>query len=279
MKICLALICFMGLFCPLTAQILYTPQDVQVFNAIINAAQKADLSNSAMSVIILHTGKQFLGTPYVGGVLDIPETENLVVNLSQLDCVTYLEIVVALSMTIKKGKTQFEDFCHELTFIRYRNGVMNGYASRLHYFSEWIHNNEQKGILENISAAIGGKPFVKKINMMTTNRVNYPHLKEDSSLNVIRQAEERLSSMQLFHMPKEELLFAGDKIQDGDLIAITTAIDGLDVAHVGIAIHVNSELHLMHASSLSKKVEISGISLFEMLCNKSTYTGILVARF
>lgn len=269
----------MGLFCPLTAQILYTPQDVQVFNAIINAAQKADLSNSAMSVIILHTGKQFLGTPYVGGVLDIPETENLVVNLSQLDCVTYLEIVVALSMTIKKGKTQFEDFCHELTFIRYRNGVMNGYASRLHYFSEWIHNNEQKGILENISAAIGGKPFVKKINMMTTNRVNYPHLKEDSSLNVIRQAEERLSSMQLFHMPKEELLFAGDKIQDGDLIAITTAIDGLDVAHVGIAIHVNSELHLMHASSLSKKVEISGISLFEMLCNKSTYTGILVARF
>lgn len=268
----------MHLLCPLIAQVLYTQHDVQVFNTVMNEAKKAALSDSAIGSIVHHVGKQLLNTPYVGGLLDKPETENLVVDLSRFDCVTYLESVVALSITIQKGKTSFEDFCHELKFIRYRNGVINGYASRLHYFSEWIHNNEQKGILEDITATIGGKPFVKKIHVMTTNRVNYPHLNDCISLNAIKQAEERLSSIQKLYLPKEDLLHTPHKINDGDLIAITTTIDGLDVAHVGIAVHVNSKLHLMHASTRKEKVEISEASLFEMLRNNSTFTGIMVAR-
>ncbi len=268
----------MGLSCHLIAQVLYTPQDVQVFDEIVSEARKADLSDSAVSSMILFIGKQFIDTPYIGGILDEPETEKLVADLSRLDCVTFLESVVALSRTIKKGKTQFEDFCHELEFIRYRDGVMKGYASRLHYFSEWIQNNAQKGILEHISADIGGKPFVKKINIMSSNRVNYPHLKQDSALIAVKQAEERLSVTQHCYLPKEELLLHVDKIRNGDLIALVTSVDGLDVSHVGIAVYKNSELHLMHASSLSKKVEISTGSLFEMLRRNSSYTGIMVAR-
>lgn len=278
MKIYLTLIFSIGLPGYLDAQVLYTQHDVQVFSTVMNEANKAHLSDSSIGSMVLYVGKQLLNTPYAGGLLDVPEAENLVVDLSRLDCVTYLESVVAFSMTIKKGKTSFEDFCHELKFIRYRDGVMNGYASRLHYFSEWIHNNEQKGILEDITATIGGKPFVKKIHMMTTNRVNYPHLNDCISLNAIKQAEETLNSIRKFYLPKEDLLHNANKINEGDLIAITTAIDGLDVAHVGIAVHVNSELHLMHASSLNKKVEISKGSLFEMLRNNATYTGIMVAR-
>jgi len=262
----------------LIAQGLYTHDDVKVYNSILSEAKRSDLCDSAIDKIIISVGKQFLGTPYVGGVLDLPETENLVIDLSRLDCVTYLESTIALSIIIKESKTQFEDFCDELEFIRYRNGIMNGYASRLHYFYDWINNNQQKGILENITETIGGKPFVKNINCMTAKRTNYPHLKEDSSLYIIKMIEAELSVMNKFYIPKEELPQAEDQIQDGDLIALATTIDGLDVAHVGLAIHLNNQLHLMHASSLNKKVEISEVSLFEMLRNKSTYAGIIVAR-
>jgi hypothetical protein len=155
---------------------------------------------------------------------------------------------------------------------------MNGYASRLHYFCDWINNNQQKGILENITEGIGGKPFVKDINIMTSNRTKYSHLKEDSSFIIVRKVEEELSSMNKFYIPKDEIQQAECKIQDGDLIALTTTINGLEVAHVGIAIHFNHRLHLMHASSLDKKVEISDIPLSEMVQNKTTYAGIIVSR-
>lgn len=278
MKICLAIFFSVGLSCHLFAQVLFTQQDVQVFNAMVREAEKAGLSDSAINQIVFYIGKQFINTPYIGGILDEPETENLVVDLSHMDCVTYLESVVALSMVIKKDKIQFEDFCRELEFIRYRNGVMNGYASRLHYFSEWIQNNAQKGVLEHITENIGGKPFTGKTNIMTSNRAKYPHLKEDSALIAIKEAEEQLSAMQHYYVPKEELLSCSEKIRNGDLIALVTSIDGLDVEHVGIAVYLQSELHLMHASSLSKKVEISKGSLDELLRNKSSCNGIMVAR-
>jgi len=262
----------------LIAQAVYSQKDIQVFNSILSEAKKSNLSDSAIDKIVIYVGKQFLGSSYVGGVLDKPETEKLVIDLSGLDCVTYLESAIALSIIIKENKTQFEDFCNVLKFIRYRNGVMNGYASRLHYFYDWINNNQQKGILENITEAIGGKPFVKSINCMTLKRANYPHLKEDSSLINVKKVEEELSSMNKFYIPKEEMLLAEDAIRDGDLIAFATTLEGLEVAHVGIAIHLNNRLHLMHASSLNKKVEISEMPLYEMLRSKSTYAGIIVAR-
>ena len=134
MKVFLMLLFSIQLPCHLIAQVLYSQQDIQVFNSILYEAKKTNLSDSAIDKIVIYAGKQFLGSPYVGGVLDKPETENLVIDLSGLDCVTYLESTIALSIVIKKNKTQFEDFCNELKFIRYRDGVMNGYASRLHYF-------------------------------------------------------------------------------------------------------------------------------------------------
>lgn len=262
----------------LIAQALYSQKDIQVFNVVMSEAKKANLSDSAIDRIVLFVGKQFMGIPYVGGVLDKPETENLVIDLSQLDCVTYLESTIALSVIIKENKTQFEDFCHKLKFIRYRDGEMKGYASRLHYFYDWINNNQQKGILGNITENIGGRTFVKDIHYMTKNRTKYPHLKEDSSLVIVKMVEEELSSMRKFYIPKEEIPLAEEKIRDGDLVAIATTMDGMEVAHVGIAVHLSTGLHLMHASSLNKKVEISEVSLFEMLKNKSSYAGIIVSR-
>lgn len=262
----------------LVAQILYSQKDVQIINSILSDAKKTNLSDSTIDKIVIHVGKQFLGTPYVGGVLDKPVIENLVIDISELDCVTFLENTVALSLTIRKNKIQFEDFCNELKFIRYRDGIMNGYASRLHYFYDWINNNEKKGVLQNITSVTGGKPYLRTVNSMTVNRLKYAHLKDDSSALVVKKVEEELTTMSKFYLPKEDIRLAEDNIKDGDLIALTTTIEGMEVAHVGIAIHQNSRLHFMHASSLGKKVEISSVPLFDMIKNKTIYTGIIVAR-
>lgn len=278
MRVILILLFSILFTCHIGAQVIYSQKDIQFFDAVLWEAKKTNLSDSSIDKIVLHVGKLFLGKPYVGGILDRPATENLVINLNGLDCVTYLESAIALSMIIKQNKTGFEDFCSELKFIRYRNGVMDGYASRLHYFYDWINDNQQKGILENITANIGGQFFVKDINIMSQNRIKYPHLKEDSSLIILKKIEEELSSMNKFYIPKEEIQLSENQIQDGDLVAIATTIYGLEVAHVGIVIHINKELHIMHASSLNKKVEISEVSLSEILKNNSTYSGIIISR-
>ncbi|HLO59529.1 MAG TPA: N-acetylmuramoyl-L-alanine amidase-like domain-containing protein [Bacteroidales bacterium] len=262
----------------LISQEICSPGDIKIFNSIINFSKQTHLSDSSIDRIILETGKQFLGTPYVGGVLDEPENENLVINLTGLDCVTFLESTLALAIIIKSDKAGFSDFCRELKYIRYRNGIMNGYGSRLHYFYDWIRDNEQKGILENITKEIGGISFDKKIEAMSAQRDKNPHLKNDSAFRAIRKAEEELTLMDKYFIPKEEIKKAESKIHDGDLVAFATTLQGMEVAHVGIAIHLNNELHLMHASSLDKKVEISDITLSEFAFKKASYLGIIVAR-
>lgn len=256
---------------------IYTQDDIRIFNQIVSGAEKINLSDSTLDKIIIHVGRQFLGTAYVGGLLDKPEKECLVINLNGLDCVTFLESTVALSLIIKENKTRFEDFCEQLKFIRYRNGILDGYSSRLHYFYEWLNNNQQKGILENITEVVGGKPYDKKVNFMTANFTKYPHLGAEH-ITIIKKVEEELSTLQKFCIPKAEIWSVEDRIDDGDLVAFATTINGLEVEHVGIAIHVNGRLHLMHASSVNKKVEISKFPLSDMAENKSTYAGIIVAR-
>jgi hypothetical protein len=262
----------------LISQEIYSNKDAETFNSIIQYSKKINLSDSSIDRIIVNIGKQFIGTPYVGGLLDAPENENLVINLSGLDCVTFLESTIALAEIIKANKTSFSDFCSELKYIRYRNGIMNGYGSRLHYFYGWIRDNEQKGILGNITREIGGRTFEKKIGAMSAQRDKNPHLKNDSAFRAIRKAEEELTIMDKYYIPKEEIKKAESKIHDGDLIAFATSLEGMEVAHVGIAIHVNDELHLLHASSLDKKVEISDITLSDFAFKKTSYLGIIVAR-
>ncbi len=241
-------------------------------------AEKFRWPDSSVSDIIINVGRHLLGKQYVGGVLDKPAKESLVINLEELDCVTFLESTVALAIVIKERKTGFEDFCNQLKFIRYRNGVQGDYTSRLHYFYEWIVNNQNKGILENITESIGGKPLVKNINFMSRNSSKYPGLSLDSSIDEIRKSEEWLNSLNKHYIPKAEIRQRESMIRSGDLIAITTTVEGLEVAHVGFAIRVNNSLHFMHASSTNKKVEVSELPLHEFIQNKASWSGIIVAR-
>ena len=83
----------------------------------------------------------FLGTPYAGGTLEhVPEI--LTVNLHETDCILLVETCTAMTLLLKEctdgGIPSFEDFCAMLRTLRYRDGITDGYPSRLHYTSEWL---------------------------------------------------------------------------------------------------------------------------------------------
>jgi hypothetical protein len=237
-----------------------------------------DLLEKDFGKTIVAVGKTFIGTPYVAKTLEIGEIETLVVNLQGLDCTTYVENVLAFSLLLREGKSDFDAYTNNLETIRYKNGKLDGYASRLHYFSEWIANNEQKGILKDITAEIGGVEIKKEINFMSTHRDLYPFLKDEANYEKIKASENYLNNESICYLAQDEIEANEHLIQSGDIIALTTSIEGLDITHTGIASREkDGRIHLLHASS-SGQVKISELPLVDYLKKVKKNTGIMVAR-
>ncbi|MEO8512786.1 MAG: N-acetylmuramoyl-L-alanine amidase-like domain-containing protein [Ignavibacteria bacterium] len=223
-------------------------------------------------------GKSFIDTDYVAGTLDKNMSESLVINLTGLDCVTFVENCLTFARCVKLGKTSFDDYKSELKKIRYRNGQLDGYASRLHYFCDWIYNNEDKGIVKNITADIGGVSYDKKIDFMTNHTKSYKQLSSSTELEGIKAAEEAINSRYYYYIPTSAISKSYDQMQTGDIIATTTSIGGLDVTHTGYVYKEGGGTYFMHASSKSKKVIISPEELQDYVASDSKKTGIMIAR-
>jgi len=227
---------------------------------------------------MLEIGKFFVGTPYVAGPLETKRTEHLVVNLREHDCVTFVESVVALAWHVKSRGKSFDAFRRLLRKIRYRHGRLQGYSSRLHYFSDWIHDNQKKGMVRDVTGEIGGRPLRKPMTFMTTHPNLYPPLKNAANLRKMKSVERTISKRPLFFIPKKALRCLEDRIRDGDLIGITTNTEGLDVQHVGLAARVKNRIRLLHASSIEGKVVLSKKTLYRYLMQSRARSGIMVAR-
>lgn len=228
--------------------------------------------------VIAEVGKSFIDTDYVAGTLDKNKSESLVINLTGLDCVTFVENCLVFARCVKLGKTTFDDYKAELKKIRYRDGVINGYSSRLHYFCDWIWDNESKGIVKNITADIGGVSYSKNIDFMSTHTNSYKQLADSAELEGIKASEDAINSRYYYYIPTKDISKSYDLMQTGDIIATTTSIGGLDVTHTGYVYKEAGGTYFMHASSKSKKVIISNEELQEYVAGDSKKTGIMVAR-
>lgn len=254
-----------------------SPKDKEAFNSKIMAISELDKHDIGATVVAI--GKTFIGIPYVAKTLEIGETESLVVNLHGLDCTTFVENVLAFSLMVKNHKTDFNSYLNYLETIRYKDGKLNGYASRLHYFSEWIANNEKKGLLRDMTSEIGGVESSKAINFMSTHRELYPFLKDADNLDKIKASEEFLKMQSICILPQDNIKANEHLIQSGDIIALTTSIKGLDITHTGIATRESDgRIHLLHASTGSMAVEVSKQPLAAYLKGIKSNTGIMVAR-
>ena len=235
-------------------------------------AQQPVESTSNESAPMLRIGKSYLGTRYVANTLDRNEVEQLVINTKEVDCLTFVEYTLAQALG--------SSFADNLQRIRYRDGIINGYPSRLHYTSDWIDNGLRNGFLTDVTARNSSRTTKLSLSYMSTHPKQYKKL-ADSPENVTQMAEyEKALSGKIVHwLPKSELPENGlSWIMDGDIIAITTKLPGLDIAHVGIAQYIKGKLHLLHASSTLGKVVVSDDPLNHMLNNNKSWTGIRVVR-
>ncbi len=228
-------------------------------NAFENKTAKIEgLLEDDFGKTLVAVGKTFMGMPYLAKTLEIGETESLVINLHGLDCTTFIENVLTFGLMLKNEKTAFDDFAETLENIRYKDGKLDGYASRLHYFSEWIANNEAKGLLKNMTAEIGGIEITKDINFMSTHRDLYPFLKDNENFKKVQASENYLNNEPICILPQDLVEANEHLIRSGDIIALTTSIDGLDITHTGIATREkDGRIYLLHASTGSMEVEVS----------------------
>ena len=262
-----------------TATVFSSKADSLRIDSLLNAS--SERSYKTNSERLLFFAKSFIGTPYKGGTLDAGENETLIVRTDSLDCTTYVEAVLALYLSSFKDNPGYDDFSEELRYIRYRGGVIDGYASRLHYFSDWASDNEKKGILREVTQEGEHDVRLCSLNYMTTHSNLYRQLKDnDSLISEISKVEKSWIDYKMPYIPKNVLNSSKDDslVEDGDILALTTNISGLDVLHLGFALWIDGRLHLLHASSLHRKVIIDTSIIFDYLKNRNKHTGIRVLR-
>lgn len=223
----------------------------------------------------------FQGVPYGVGTLEHSAVEQLVVRTDSLDCTTFVETVTALFLASKINSSDYSDFCNSLRYVRYRDGVIDGYSSRLHYFSDWVSDNVRKGILYEVTDDMDHRTRKLSLDYMTSHKEAYKQLRDNpENISRMRDIESLWSEYEMTYIPKEHL----DKgktelcIDNGDIIALTTDIEGLDVVHLGFAYWIDDELHLLHASSLKNRVVLDEESLYHYLMKRKRHTGIRVIR-
>ena len=233
---------------------------------------------------VLFYARRFLGIPYVGGTLEKADPEQLVVNLRQLDCTTLVETVWALAMTRRQGGDSFADYCRNLMRLRYRGGRMDGYLSRLHYFTWWMHDNLQKNVMSEVR---DNEHFTAVMNVenhyMSAHPDKYPFLKAHPEwVDSIARMERQANGIDGTFLPaastdlKKEQLSA---VHDGDLVAIVTRKDGLDYSHLGFAVWgKDGRLHLLNASSIHHKVVEEPKTLRQYLREHPSSIGIRLFR-
>src|SRR5690606_11954661 len=145
-------------------------------------------------------------------------------------------------------------------------------------FSDWIEDAERKGFVKDITRELGGVPDDEPIDFISRNADAYPQLEDSANLEAIRAIERRLSARPRYYIPEDRIAEVAPMIRNGDIIAATSSVRGLDVAHTGIAIWLDGRLHLMHAPLVGKDVEISEFPLAERIRSIQGQDGIMVAR-
>lgn len=213
---------------------------------------------------------------YVASTLDTGSDENLIIHRDKFDCVTFVEYCLAHAVAVNLPDKPSLESC--ITMLRYRDGVIDGYGSRIHYFSEWIEQVENDGFGKDITADLGGEVSTKDINFMSTHLSIYPKL-DNKALPQILSAEQKISSSARHIIPAVKVQSIESKLEEGDIVAFATTVRGLDYSHTGVvSIREDGTRVLLHASQDQGCVTYSKGSISAYLHAHPKMTGIAVLR-
>ncbi|HSB55012.1 MAG TPA: N-acetylmuramoyl-L-alanine amidase-like domain-containing protein [Gemmatimonadales bacterium] len=241
-----------------------------------------------MGPAVVRVGELASGTPYVPGTLDAylhdaggaPASEPLTLSLTRFDCVTLVESCLGVARSSLAGEApSWERFGAAIERMRYRDGRRDGYASRLHYFSEWIADGERRGLVHDLGAELGGIDDNRPLRFMTEHRQSYPALTDDKVYAAIGAMERSLDGMPRRMIPTDQVRAVADRIETGDILAFATSIPGLDVTHAAMAYRDREGvMRVLHAPLSGGVVEVTRTTLPEYVAAIRRATGILVAR-
>ncbi len=267
----LSVLAIEGLFACESKAIVFNPSDKQIFERVINYSFKSNFQSLPLNELVLQVGKQFIGTPYVAGTLDRSYPEQLVINLREFDCMTFLESTLAIAKCIQSQRSNFQNFAQELQFIRYRGGKLQGYASRLHYFNDWLRDGEKKNLFRRI---IGPNQESKELYLLSKN------LKYKNETAIVQQMEKEVSQEKICGFNCGILSEANTQkyFESGDILGFVSNLPGLDFNHVGFLVQRKDDWTFMHASSINKQVEIYKGTLAEYCPKVKSNKGIALAR-
>jgi hypothetical protein len=200
---------------------------------------------------------RLIGTPYVdnplGGGPGLPE--RLKISLDGFDCVTYVETVLALACS-----HGVEDVAGAVRRMRYERGII-AWSHRNHYMIDWAANNEQRGLIKNITAGPGA-------------------VTKERKLTVVKGLPERFARFAC--IPKRRMARASRLAETGDVVLFVSAKKMLDVFHTGFIVRRGDDLLLRHAarsrgevveqelSEFLKENRMSGVILLRPLAGKVT---------
>ena len=209
--------------------------------------------------------KLLLGRPYklgpMGeGHLDTKDDKPLVY-LDSVDCVTYLENVVALAMA-KSEKSLYR----QLQRLRYKGGKVS-YVTRKHYLlADWVGEGKYAKVIpmENEVTITRTMP---KVEFFKTRNVKYSG--KDTQLNIR-------------YIPLNKAIEMAKNPYKGSMrvlgMGIVGTADNIDVTHTGFVIFTPGQKPILrHASSIKKQVvelplaeylgtrKVLGITLFKFI--------------
>ena len=238
------------------------------------------------SQLMVRAARQMLGQPYVAGTQEGRE-ERLRIFLTKTDCILFAENCLGLVNTARRcgAAATFEDLAVTVCRSRYRDGVIDGYPSRLHYTSDWIRQGVRDGLFEDLTQELGGVADPRPVRYMSEHPGSYAPLAGDhpdaqENLRRIRAVEAGLDGSARYYIPKEKMAAADTEIRSGDILCFATSIEGLDYSHVVIAYREKpgDRLGFIHASSAAKKVVVEPRTLEAYLQANRRILGVTVLR-
>jgi hypothetical protein len=236
----------------------------------------------------VRVGELAAGTPYEPSTLEAYlraggspwGQEPLTLSLTHFDCVTLVESCLAVARVAgEQDAPTWQRFGREIERMRYRGGDRRGYTSRLHYFSEWITDGANRGLVRDLGAELGGVEDRRPLRFMTRHRASYPAFADEHVFREIGATERRLDGRPRRVIPTDRIPEVADRIESGDVLAFATAIPGLDVTHAAFAYRdAAGVLRVLHAPLSGGVVAITRTTLPEYVAAIRRATGILVAR-
>ena len=202
---------------------------------------RALIQGLTVNAAIARLAESFLGSPYLAGSLDGAGPEQLRLDLTRFDCMLFIEQLLALSLS-----DSFDQFVEHTRDLRYRDGRVS-YCTRQHYFHDWVRSAQSQNLLETTSGWPGEITRSLPLNFMSEQRQLYRPMQSDELFDCIRLREQSRQVVQ-HYVPLHAIESVLPRIQSGDLFAIATRIEGLDVSHTGVLVREGSSVDAIHAA-------------------------------